>query len=58
MRSEEFYKWPEENFDDKVKREMAMPVWERPSMLKDYLHPIKFSPFEEQMPGMRIIPPL
>lgn len=54
MKNEDFYKWPEESFDDKVKREMAIPVWERPSMLKA-LCPNFFSPFEEHLPAMRMM---
>lgn len=33
MNNEDFYKWPEESCEDRVKREMAMPAWERPTMM-------------------------
>ena len=50
-----YYECPEKSFEDKVKREMAMPAWERPSILRDFLHPISFNPFEEHVAGMRMI---
>lgn len=50
-----YYEWPEESFDDRIKREMAMPVWERPSSLRDFLCPISLNPFEKPAAGMRII---
>ena len=54
MKPKDFYEWPEESFEDRVKREKAMSVWERPSMLKA-LYPNSFSPFKEHLPAMRIM---
>ena len=55
LKNKDLYEWPEESFDDRVKREMAMPAWERPSNLRDFLHPISLNPFEEHVAGMRMI---
>ena len=53
MKDNEFYEWPEESFEDKVKREMALPVWERPSLISDFLQS-SHTPFYERMAGMRM----
>jgi len=38
MKNKDLYEWTEESFEDRVKREMSLPVWERPSLMRDYLY--------------------
>ena len=47
MKNKDYYEWPEESFEDKVKREMAMPVWERPSVMNE-CRPALFWSFDQQ----------
>lgn len=33
-KDKDLYEWPEKSFEDRVKREMNLPVWERPSLMR------------------------
>lgn len=53
MKDKELYEWLDESFEDKVKREMALPAWERPSLIRNFLQS-SHTPFYERMAGMRM----
>ena len=53
MKDNEFYEWPEESFENKVKREMALPVWERPILIRNFQQSL-YTPFYECIAGVRM----
>ena len=55
IKDKELYEWSDESFEDRVRKEMALPVWERPSSDRNFLYHIFFNPSDLHVLGMRLM---